>query len=110
MLITFPPDSRALSAATLVAGLPQPLTSVNPILAGPLRFKSEPLSATWRQNWGAEFKYTDAPTMRRSMSIGVKELNPFHLWVVYSGKIKYRLSPNITVLPLKDICAQWEYH
>jgi hypothetical protein len=26
-----------------------------------------------------------------------------HLWVVYPGKATYRLSENITVLPLKDI-------
>jgi uncharacterized protein len=61
------------------------------------------------KNWGAEFKYADAPTLQRSMTVGVKDLNLSHLWVVYPGKIKYRLSQDITVLPLQEIEAQWGY-
>jgi uncharacterized protein len=61
------------------------------------------------KNWGAEFKYADAPTLQRSMTVGVKDLNLSHLWVVYPGKIKYRLSQGITVLPLQEIEAQWGY-
>jgi predicted AAA+ superfamily ATPase len=61
------------------------------------------------KNWGVEFKYADAPTMQRSMTIGVKDLNLSHLWIVYPGKTNYRLSQNITVLPLQEIGAQWVY-
>ena len=54
------------------------------------------------KNWGAEFKYADAPKLTRSMKIVIKDLDLSHLWVVYPGKITYRLSENITVLSLMD--------
>jgi predicted AAA+ superfamily ATPase len=61
------------------------------------------------KNWGVEFKYADAPTLQRSMTVGVKDLDLSHLWVVYPGKTTYRLGRNITVLPLQEIGAQWVY-
>jgi len=54
------------------------------------------------KNWGAEFKYADAPKLTRSMKTVIKDLSLSHLWVVYPGKTTYRLSENITVLSLMD--------
>lgn len=54
------------------------------------------------KNWGAEFKYADAPKLTRSMETVIKDLSLSHLWVVYPGKTTYRLSENITVLSLMD--------
>lgn len=61
------------------------------------------------RNWGAEFKYADAPKIQRSMTIGAEDLNLAHLWVVYPGTTRYRLNETITVLPFSQIPARWEY-
>lgn len=61
------------------------------------------------QNWGVEFKYADAPKLQRSMKIGASDLNLAHLWVVYPGSTQYRLDQKITVLPLAQINARWQY-
>jgi len=55
------------------------------------------------KNWGVEFKYADAPRLTKSMKIALKNLELEHLWVVYPGKETYKLSENITAVPLKDI-------
>lgn len=54
------------------------------------------------KNWGAEFKYADAPKLTRSIKNVQKDLDLAHLWVVYPGKTTYRLSENITVFSLTD--------
>jgi predicted AAA+ superfamily ATPase len=54
------------------------------------------------KNWGAEFKFADAPKRTRSMTTVIKDLNLAHLWVVYPGKTTYKLADNITVLSLMD--------
>lgn len=54
------------------------------------------------KNWGAEFKYSDAPKLTKSMKTVLKDLNLSHLWVVYPGKTSYRLAENITALSLFD--------
>lgn len=59
------------------------------------------------KNWGVEFKYADAPSLQRSMTIGMQDLDLAHLWVIYPGNTTYRLSDKITVLPLQSIKAQW---
>jgi predicted AAA+ superfamily ATPase len=53
---------------------------------------------------GFEFKYTDAPTTRRSMHIAIRDLGLEHLWVVYPGDVKYALTEKITAIPLADAC------
>ncbi len=66
----------------------------------------------WRhggQNWGAAFKYADAPRLDRSMKIAIDDLNLAHLWVVYPGSTRYRLSENVTALPLQAMPARWTY-
>ena len=43
------------------------------------------------------------------MSVVINDLDLDHLWVIYPGKQRYQLSENITVLPLSEISAKWEY-
>ena len=63
------------------------------------------LDLFWQQkgrNWGAEFKYADAPRLTRSMSVVMQDLDLAHLFVIYPGKKTYRLAEKITVLPLGE--------
>ena len=63
------------------------------------------LDLFWQQkgkNWGAEFKYADAPRVSKSMTTVIKDLDLEHLWVVYPGKKTYRLSDKITALSLVE--------
>ena len=55
------------------------------------------------KNWGAEFKYGDAPKLTKSMQSALKDLKLAHLWVVYPGDKKYSITSKITVVPLKTI-------
>lgn len=52
------------------------------------------------KNWGAEFKYKDAPKLTRSMKTVIKDLDLSHLWVIYPGKTTYKLAEKITALSL----------
>lgn len=45
--------------------------------------------------WGVEIKYADAPTLTKSMTIAKSDLDLERVWVVYPGKIAYRLGPKI---------------
>ena len=54
------------------------------------------------KNWGAEFKYTDAPRLTQSMKTVQEDLELSHLWVVYPGKMTYRITETITALSLMD--------
>jgi len=53
--------------------------------------------------WGAEFKYANAPTLTKSTTISLNDLKLNHVWVIYPGDKKYPLSPEVSVLPLKDV-------
>ena len=53
--------------------------------------------------WGFEFKCSDAPGTTKSMHIVIKDLGLEHLWVVYPGNLRYRLSERITALPLAEV-------
>lgn len=61
------------------------------------------------KNWAIEFKYSDAPKKTRSMETALRDLDLAHLWVVYPGSETYRISPDITAIPLKNIPAVWNY-
>lgn len=66
----------------------------------------------WQQggrNWGIEFKYMDAPRLTKSMKIAIETLDLAHLWVIYPGTEEYKLSPGVTVLPLRQVPIRWEY-
>lgn len=43
------------------------------------------------RNWGAEFKYSDAPRLTKSMKTVIEALCLSHLWVVYPSDRSYRL-------------------
>jgi predicted AAA+ superfamily ATPase len=55
------------------------------------------------KNYGAEFKYLDAPKTTKSMHQAIADLNLDHLWVIYPGDKNYPLSDMISVLPLKEL-------
>ena len=61
------------------------------------------------KNWGAEFKYSDVPRATKSMHAAIHDLDLAHLWVIYAGKEKYRLTEKITVLPLSEVVCPWTY-
>ena len=70
------------------------------------------LDLFWQQggrNWGAEFKYLDAPRLTKSMKVAMEELGLAHLWIVYPGSQPYRVAENATVLPLRDLGDSWTY-
>ena len=47
-----------------------------------------------------EFKYSDAPTLTRSMRVATNDLGLKHLWIVYPGETTYQLDERITVIPV----------
>ena len=51
------------------------------------------------KNWGAEFKYGDAPQLTKSMQSALNDLKLRQLWVIYPGEKMYSLAPQITALP-----------
>lgn len=53
--------------------------------------------------YGAEVKYSQAPSLTPSMRSAVTELSLSHLWVIYPGKEVYPLSRDVTVLPLAQL-------
>ena len=61
------------------------------------------------KNWGAEFKYADAPRLTKSMKIALQDLDLEHLWVVYPGNAEYKLSDSITAMPLAKLPTAWIY-
>ncbi len=66
----------------------------------------------WRhdgKSWACEFKFSDAPTLTKSMLSALTTLNLEKLWVIYPGNTKYLLHEQIEVFPLKDIPEHWEY-
>src|SRR3989339_33083 len=61
------------------------------------------------KNWGIEFKYSDAPKITRSIHLAINDLKLSHLWIVYPGKQYYKLSANVTIIPLSKIKYNWDY-
>ena len=60
----------------------------------------------WREGGrlrGLEFKYADAPRLTKSMRSALADLDLEHLWVLYPGSKRYRLSEEVTVIPLQEI-------
>ena len=51
------------------------------------------------KNYGAEFKFADAPALTKSMKIAIEDLRLDFLYVIYPGKTEYKLSEHIRVLP-----------
>ncbi len=64
------------------------------------------LDMYWQEQglqFGAEFKYQDAPRTTKSMHQAIEDLGLDHLWVIYPGDRKYALTDRISVIPLKQI-------
>jgi uncharacterized protein len=55
------------------------------------------------KRWGVEVKYSDAPTMTKSMHSAIGELKLEHLWVVFPGKKGYPLADNVECIPIGEI-------
>lgn len=53
------------------------------------------------KRYGAEFKFSEAPKITRSMHIAMNDLSLDQLWVIYPGQEEYPVSDNITVRPLR---------
>jgi uncharacterized protein len=70
------------------------------------------LDLYWRKGgkaWGAEVKWAGAPEVTPSMRNAIVDLDLAHLWVVYPGSETFRMSPQITALPLSAVRDPWRY-
>jgi predicted AAA+ superfamily ATPase len=58
----------------------------------------------WRgRRWGFEFKYSDAPTMTKSMHIALEDLKLERIFTVYPGKEAYSMHEKVEALPLAQL-------
>lgn len=55
------------------------------------------------KRYGVEVKFREAPEITRSMHTALHDLDLTHLWVIYPGTETYRVSEQISVMPLKKI-------
>jgi len=53
--------------------------------------------------YGFEIKYSDAPTLTKSMKVAVQDLDLFKLFVIYPGTKSYVLSKNIITIPVSEM-------
>lgn len=60
------------------------------------------------RRFGVEIKYSDAPSLTKSMKIVFDDLRLSRLFVVYPGSKCYALDENIDVLPLEALLTQVE--
>lgn len=64
------------------------------------------LDVYWQDNgrqFGADFKYMDAPRSTKSMHQAIEDLQLDHLWVLYPGNRTYPIAHNITAIPLTEL-------
>ena len=52
---------------------------------------------------GFEIKYTDSPTITKSIRIALEDLNLHHLYVVYPGDETFHLSESITAVSVTNL-------
>ena len=52
---------------------------------------------------GFELKYSDAPTLTRSMHVALEDLRLDRLWIVYPGEESYDLHEKVSVIPLAAV-------
>jgi hypothetical protein len=60
------------------------------------------------RRYGVEIKYSDAPSLTKSMKIALDDLGLSRLYVVYPGPRRYVLDKRIEALPLADLLAEIE--
>lgn len=66
------------------------------------------LDFVWRRGdrlIGFEVKWSDAPTMTKSMHIALADLKLVALYVVYPGPARYRLDRHVEVLPIGELAT-----
>ncbi|MCP4578502.1 MAG: ATP-binding protein [Deltaproteobacteria bacterium] len=61
------------------------------------------------QRHGVEVKFSEAPTITKSMKIALEDLRLDRLWVVYPGKHAYPVSEKIEVWPLCKVADLSDY-
>jgi predicted AAA+ superfamily ATPase len=54
------------------------------------------------ERYGVEFKFSEAPTVTRSMRVALDDLSLTRLSIVYPGKETYQADEQITVVPLEE--------
>ncbi len=54
------------------------------------------------RRYGFEFKYSDAPTMTKSLHVALADLNLERAWIVYPGKESYPVHDSVEVVPLEE--------
>ncbi len=55
------------------------------------------------KRFGFELKYSDAPSLKRSMHIALEDLRLDRLWIVYPGNRAYDLHPRVSAVPLDGV-------
>lgn len=55
------------------------------------------------RRYGVETKFSEAPSITRSMHSALADLNLDHLWVVHPGPHSYPVSDKVSVLALRDV-------
>jgi len=60
------------------------------------------------KRFGVEIKRKDAPSMTRSMSIAMKDLNLEHLSVLYPGQQFYPIQKGVSAVPLSALASSPE--
>ncbi len=60
------------------------------------------------RRYGVEIKYSEAPSLTKSMKIALDDLGLSRLYVVYPGARRYALDRRIAALPLADLLAEIE--
>jgi predicted AAA+ superfamily ATPase len=56
--------------------------------------------------YGFEFKRADAPRMTRSLQSAIDSLGLEKAWIVYPGRIAYRINEKVSVLPLDRLAGR----
>ena len=56
--------------------------------------------------YGFELKFSEAPSVTRSMRIAIDDLKLEHLWIVTPGPHRYQIDDTITVLPLAALADE----
>lgn len=51
--------------------------------------------------YGMEFKFTEAPTMTKSMGVALDDLGLEHIWIVYPGEHRYPIEKKISACPVR---------
>ncbi len=55
------------------------------------------------KRFGFEIKYSDAPSLKRSMHVALEDLRLDRLWIVYPGSRGYDLQERVSVIPLEEV-------